>query len=79
MSRCRIGPWYRLAVILLRPLMTLLTRKNWRGAENLPASGGFVVVVIHISHADFLTFGHFVYDNGRLPRFLQDLLDRSGS
>ena len=70
MSRRRIGPWYRLAVIVLRPLMMTLTRRNWRGAENLPATGGFVVVVNHISHADFLTFGHFIYDNGHLPRFL---------
>jgi 1-acyl-sn-glycerol-3-phosphate acyltransferase len=69
-SRRRIGPWYRLAVVVLRPLMMILTRRNWRGAENLPATGGFVVVVNHISHIDFLTFGHFIYDNGRLPRFL---------
>ena len=66
----RIGPWYRLAVIVLRPLLTALTRKNWRGAENLPATGGFVVVVNHISHLDPFTFGHFMYDNGYLPRFL---------
>ena len=66
----RIGFWYRLAVIVLRPLLVALTRKNWRGAENLPATGGFVVVVNHISHLDPFTFGHFMYDNGYLPRFL---------
>jgi len=70
MGRRRIGPWYRLAVIVFRPLLMVLTRRNWRGAENLPGSGGFVVVVNHISHVDFLTFGHFLYDNGYLPRFL---------
>jgi 1-acyl-sn-glycerol-3-phosphate acyltransferase len=70
LKRRRIGFWYRLAVMLLRPLMMTLTKRNWRGAENLPAEGGFVVVVNHISNADFLTFGHFLYDNGRLPRFL---------
>jgi 1-acyl-sn-glycerol-3-phosphate acyltransferase len=68
--RRRIGPWYRLAVVVLRPLMVVLTRRNWQGAENLPARGGFVVVVNHISYSDFLTFGHFMYDNGYLPRFL---------
>lgn len=66
----RIGPWYRLAVIVLKPVLLALTRKNWRGAENLPPSGGFVVVVNHISHIDPFTFGHFMYDNGYLPRFL---------
>ena len=66
----RIGPWYRLAVIVLKPLLKALTRRNWQGAENLPATGGFVVVVNHISHLDPFTFGHFMYDNGYLPRFL---------
>jgi 1-acyl-sn-glycerol-3-phosphate acyltransferase len=47
-----------------------LTRRNWRGAENLPAAGGFVAVTNHISHVDPFTFGHFMYDNGYLPRFL---------
>jgi 1-acyl-sn-glycerol-3-phosphate acyltransferase len=69
-ARRRIGPWYRLAVVVLRPLMTVLTRRNWRGAENLPVGVGFVVVVNHISHLDPFTFGHFMYDNGHLPRFL---------
>jgi 1-acyl-sn-glycerol-3-phosphate acyltransferase len=68
--RRRIGPWYRLAAIVLRPLVLGLTTKNWRGAENLPAQGGFVVVANHVSYADFLTFAHFIYDNGHLPRFL---------
>ena len=72
-SRARhgsIGFWYRLAVVLLRPLLTVLTRRDWRGAENIPAHGGFVAVVNHVSHVDPLTFAHFVYLNGRLPRFL---------
>jgi 1-acyl-sn-glycerol-3-phosphate acyltransferase len=50
--------------------MMMLTRRNWRGAENLPAGVGFVVVVNHISHIDPFTFGHFMYDNDYLPRFL---------
>jgi 1-acyl-sn-glycerol-3-phosphate acyltransferase len=72
-SRARhgsIGFWYRLAVVLLRPLLMLLTRRDWRGAEHVPAVGGFVAVTNHVSHVDPLTFAHFLYDNGRLPRFL---------
>jgi 1-acyl-sn-glycerol-3-phosphate acyltransferase len=68
--RRRIGPWYRLVVIVLWPVLMVLTRRNWRGAENLPASGGFVAVTNHLSHADPFTFGHFMYENGYLPRFL---------
>jgi 1-acyl-sn-glycerol-3-phosphate acyltransferase len=70
MARRRIGSWYRLAVIVLKPLMLVLTRRNWRGAENLPAEGGFVAVTNHLSFIDSFTFGHFMYDNGYLPRFL---------
>lgn len=47
----------------------LLTKRDWRGTEYVP-DGGAVVVVNHVSHVDPLTFAHFVYDNGRLPRFL---------
>jgi 1-acyl-sn-glycerol-3-phosphate acyltransferase len=47
----------------------VLTRRDWRGAEHLP-DGGAVVVVNHVSHVDPLAFAHFLYDNGRLPRFL---------
>jgi 1-acyl-sn-glycerol-3-phosphate acyltransferase len=65
-----IGFWYRLAVVILRPLLMVLTRRDWRGAENLPAEGGFVVATNHVSHVDPLTFAHFLYDNGKLPRFL---------
>ena len=39
-------------------------------AEHIPAEGGFVAVVNHVSHVDPLTFAHFLYHNGRLPRFL---------
>ena len=66
----RIGFWYRLAVVILKPLLVALTRRDWRGAEHLPETGGVVVVTNHVSHVDPLTFAHFLYDNGRLPRFL---------
>ena len=55
--------------VLRRPML-MLTRRDWRGTENLPSSGGCVVAVNHISEFDPLTSAHFVYDNGRLPRFL---------
>lgn len=65
-----MGFWYGLAVALLKPPLTLFTRRDWGGAENIPHTGGCIVVTNHISHADPLTFSHFVYDSGRLPRFL---------
>ncbi|MDQ1616189.1 MAG: hypothetical protein QOJ60_2128 [Actinomycetota bacterium] len=69
-SRRRLGPWFRFAVMVLRPLLRALTLRDWRGAENLPRSGGVVAVTNHISYFDPLAFAHFLYDNGRTPRFL---------
>ena len=64
------GPWFRLAVVVLEPLLLATTRRTWRGAEHLPRRGGVVVVSNHISLVDPLTLAHFVYANGRVPRFL---------
>ena len=68
-SRSRAGR-SRSCVAILKPLLLLLTKRDWSGGENIPATGGCVVVVNHVSHLDPITFAHFLYDNGRLPRFL---------
>jgi len=59
-----------ICVAILRPLLMLLTRRRWIDGHKLPATGGCVLVGNHISYLDPLTFAHFVYDHGRLPRFL---------
>jgi 1-acyl-sn-glycerol-3-phosphate acyltransferase len=69
-TRRGLPPAYRLAVALLRPLLMVLTRRDWRGAEHLPSSGGFVACPNHLSHLDVLTFAHFMVDNGHEPYFL---------
>jgi 1-acyl-sn-glycerol-3-phosphate acyltransferase len=61
---------YRLLAALVRPMMLLLTRRDWSGAENLPTRGGFVVCPNHISYVDVFAFAHFLYDNGHPPFFL---------
>lgn len=73
----RLGFWYLLAVGLLRPGMLLLTKRDWHGAENLRAEvrpdgtqEGIVVCPNHISWFDPLESAHFLYDNGRPPRYL---------
>jgi 1-acyl-sn-glycerol-3-phosphate acyltransferase len=66
----RIGFWYRLAAVILRPIMTVITRRVWRGEENLPTDGGYVAAVNHLSYVDPFTYAHFMFDNGHLPRFL---------
>lgn len=70
MRHGRIGFWYRLAVMVIKPFSVLFTKRHWRGAENVPRSGGVIIAANHLTYVDPLLFGHFVYDAGRLPRFL---------
>jgi 1-acyl-sn-glycerol-3-phosphate acyltransferase len=69
-ARRRLGWAFAFCVAVLRPLLLLLTRHDWRNTAKLPATGGCVLVANHISHLDPLTYAHFVYDSGRIPRFL---------
>ncbi len=61
---------YRLAVAIIRPLLMVLTKRDWHGTEHFPAKGGFIVTPNHLSHADPLVFAHFLYDSGHPPYFL---------
>jgi 1-acyl-sn-glycerol-3-phosphate acyltransferase len=58
------------AVLIVKPVLLAITKRRWSGTDKLPARGGCVLVANHVSHLDPLTFAHFVYDNGRLPRYL---------
>ena len=66
----KIGGAFRFIVMIVKPVLLLFTKRDWHGVENLPQEGGALVVANHISHVDALTFGFFLYDNGRVPRFL---------
>ncbi|MBV1848685.1 lysophospholipid acyltransferase family protein [Catellatospora tritici] len=70
MARRRLGFWQRFAVSLVKPSMIMLTRRDWRGFEHIPAEGGIILAVNHVSHADPFTTAHYVYDSGRWPQFL---------
>lgn len=68
--RMRVGPWYRLAVLLLKPPAWLLTRPTWTGRENVPA-GGLIVAANHISLADPVVLADFLlHGTGLVPRFM---------
>jgi len=64
------GAAFRFIVVVLVPLLRVLMKRDWRGGENIPETGGVVIAANHISHVDALAFGHYVYGNGRVPRFL---------
>ena len=47
--------------------------------EHIPAEGGFITVVNHNSYLDPLSYAHFQYNTGRVPRFLaKEALFRKG-
>ncbi len=66
----RPGWAYAVAAGLVRPTLHLATKRDWIDGEKVPATGGCIVVVNHISHLDPLALGHFLYDHGRLVRYL---------
>jgi 1-acyl-sn-glycerol-3-phosphate acyltransferase len=69
-SRRRIGFWYRLVAAICKPPLRLLVKRDWRGAEHIPADGGFITAVNHNSYLDPFFYAHFQYNTGRVPRFL---------
>ena len=70
MARRRLGFWRRFAVAVVKPPLTVMTRRTWRGMEHIPSSGGAIIVANHMSHADPFVAAHYVYDSGRWPQFL---------
>ena len=48
-TRQRLGWGYRLTLLVCLPVLRLVTRRDWRGTENLPARGGVVAVTVHSS------------------------------
>ncbi|HKY59033.1 MAG TPA: lysophospholipid acyltransferase family protein [Aeromicrobium sp.] len=55
---------------LLRPPLALITKRDYRGLENLPKEGGFVLAANHNSHVDPILLARFVLDTGYVPRYL---------
>jgi 1-acyl-sn-glycerol-3-phosphate acyltransferase len=65
------GLTYRSIATVLRPPVTVITRRHWAGAEHLPPAGvGCIVAANHLSAFDPLVVAHFLHDNGRAPRFM---------
>lgn len=64
------GWTFNVAVPIVKPTLLALTVREWSGGEKIPATGGCIVAFNHISHIDPLLSAHFLYDHGRLPRYL---------
>ncbi|WP_127497377.1 lysophospholipid acyltransferase family protein [Actinoplanes solisilvae] len=70
MAQRRLGFWRRFAAVLVIPVLKVWTRRTWLSTENIPASGGVIIVANHVSHFDPLVVAHYIYGLGRWPRFL---------
>ena len=67
----RLGFWLRLAVVILWPFLTVFTRRDWHGGENLEADGGGIIVAPnHLSWFDPLVICDVTWAYDRPPRFL---------
>jgi 1-acyl-sn-glycerol-3-phosphate acyltransferase len=62
--------WRMVSVAILRPLLFLLLKRDWRGRKNIPERGGVIVAANHLSWSDPLAIAHFVYKSGRYPVYL---------
>ncbi|RSN59749.1 MULTISPECIES: lysophospholipid acyltransferase family protein [Actinomadura] len=62
--------WRKLTIVILRPLLFGLLKRDWRGRGNVPGEGGVIIAANHISESDPLALAHFVYEAGRYPVYL---------
>lgn len=58
------------ARLIIKPAMLALTKRDWIDGTKIPADGGCLVVVNHLSYADPLVTAYFFYEHGRVPRYL---------
>jgi 1-acyl-sn-glycerol-3-phosphate acyltransferase len=62
--------WQRSAALLVLPPLRVWTKRTWTGVENIPRTGGVIIVANHVSHFDPLVVAHYLYKADRWPRFL---------
>ncbi|MFC5816037.1 MULTISPECIES: lysophospholipid acyltransferase family protein [Nonomuraea] len=59
--------WETLAVVIVKPLSTLLVKRDWRRGDRIPRTGGIIIAANHLSWTDPVLLAHFLYNNGRWP------------
>ena len=61
---------YKIGSGILIPMISLITKRTWIGAGNIPKTGAAIVASNHLSYFDVLNLTHFIFRNGRAPRYL---------
>jgi len=54
----------------VKPLLLATTIPDWRGGEKIPAEGGVILALNHVSEIDPLSAAHLTWDYGRQSRYL---------
>ncbi|WP_248958174.1 lysophospholipid acyltransferase family protein [Sphaerisporangium perillae] len=62
--------WEALVTVIVKTVLLLFTKRDWRGRANVPRTGGVIIAANHLSWSDPLLFAHFAYNNGRWPVYL---------
>lgn len=65
-----VNPTFRFWANVLIPVLRLFTKPDWKGGDKIPKTGRVIVASNHMSYLDVLVFTHFLYRNGRAPRYL---------
>lgn len=69
-SRHKKPAMTRALELFLRPPLALMAGRDYRGLENLPTSGGYILAANHNSHTDPILLARFMLDVGIVPRYL---------
>jgi len=69
-SKSRLGFVYRFVVVVLKPWLVLITKRDYRDVENLKFDGGIIAAMNHNSWFDPFVVAQFMWDNDRPPKFL---------
>ncbi|WP_245966281.1 lysophospholipid acyltransferase family protein [Sphaerisporangium album] len=62
--------WEALVTVIVKSVLLLFTKRDWRGRANVPRTGGVIIAANHLSWTDPLLLAHFTYNNGRWPVYL---------
>jgi 1-acyl-sn-glycerol-3-phosphate acyltransferase len=68
----KAGFWIRIWVMIIYPIVGALFKIRWRDLARVPSpdEGGVLIVLNHVSQVDTLLMARFVWQSGRVPRFM---------
>jgi len=65
-AKQRESRWVKAVVSrIVRFVLWFVTKPDWKGTEHVPAKGGAIIALNHLSLADPLTVAHFLYIGAR--------------